>query len=138
MNAAHTLIPPASPGRWLWLTLWIGLAYAALGAGALALAGPPGYASPLYPPAGLALATALTYGWAALPGAWLGAFLVNAGLGLVRGQSGMALVTLPAIIALGAALQAGLGAALMRRFVGPAVVLNAPRDIALEIGRAHV
>ncbi len=131
MNAALTPTPPASLGRLLWLTLWSGLAYAALGAGALALAGPPGYASPLYPPAGLALATALTYGWAALPGAWLGAFLVNAGLGLVRGQSGMALVALPAIIALGAALQAGLGAALMRRFVGPAVVLNEPRHIAL-------
>ena len=115
----------------LWLTLCLGASYAALGGGALALAGPPGYASPLYPPAGLALAAALTYGRAAMPGAWLGAFLVNAGLGLVRGQSGMALVTLPAFIALGAAAQAGLGAYLMRRFVGPKVVLNAPQDIAL-------
>jgi PAS domain S-box-containing protein len=79
----------------------------------------------------VALAAVLTYGPAALPGAWLGAFLVNAGLGLVRGQSGLALVTLPAIIALGAAAQAGLGATLLRRFAGPLVVLNAPRDIAL-------
>ena len=115
----------------LGLTLLLSLAYAALGGGALALAGPPGYASQLYPPAGLALAAALTYGRSAWPGVWLGAFLVNAGLSLERGQSGMALVTLPAIIALGATLQAGLGAYLMRRFVGPQVVLNAPRDITL-------
>ncbi len=115
----------------MWLTLLIGLSYAALGAGALALAGPPGYASPLYPPAGVALAAALTYGRVAMPGVWLGAFLVNAGLGLTRGQSGMALVMVPAIIALGAAAQAGLGAVLLRRFVGPKVVLNEPRDIAL-------
>ena len=115
----------------LGLTLLLGLAYAALGGGALALAGPPGYASQLYPPAGLALAAALTYGRSAWPGVWLGAFLVNSGLGLVRGQSGLALVILPATIALGATLQAGLGAYLMRRFVGPQVVLNAPRDITL-------
>ncbi len=131
MNNVDASTPSVGPARVLWLTLLIGLAYAALGTGALALAGPPGYASPLYPPAGLALAAALTYGRAALPGAWLGAFLVNAWLGLTGGQSGMALVTLPAIIAIGAAVQAGLGAALLRRFVGPNVVLNAPRDIAL-------
>ena len=107
------------------------IAYAAVGAAALIMAGPPGYASPLYPSAGIALAAAVVYGRAAWFGAFLGAFAVNAGLGLLRGQSGLALLHLPALIALGAALQAAVGAMLIRRFVGPAVVLNAPRDIAL-------
>ena len=112
------------------VVLGTALAYAAAGALALMLAGPPGYASPLYPSAGIALAAVLTYGRVALPGVLLGAFAVNCGLGLVRHQSGLDLLLLPLMIALGATLQAGLGAWLVRRFVGPAVVLNAPRDIA--------
>jgi len=115
----------------LAVALLTAAAYVAVGAAAVLLAGPPGYASPLYPSAGIALAAALTFGRAAWPGVFLGAFAVNAGLGVLRGQSGLALLHLPALIALGAALQAGVGAALLRRFVGPAVVLNAPRDIAM-------
>jgi PAS domain S-box-containing protein len=124
--------PHAGPVRgWqvLAVTLTTALAYAATGGLALALAGPPGYASPLYPPAGIALVAAAIYGRAAWPGVLLGAFLVNTGLGLLRGQSGLALVTLPFVIALGAMLQAMAGAALLRRFVGTPLVLNAPRDI---------
>lgn len=135
LNLVVTSTPPggATPAliRTLWLTLLIGIAYAALGIGALALAGPPGYASPLFPPAGLALAVALTYGRSALPGVWLGSFLVNVSLGWVRGQSGLGLVLLPSIIALGALIQAGVAAALVRRFAGPVVVMNSPREIAL-------
>jgi PAS domain S-box-containing protein len=120
---------PQPPG--LWIAAGTALAYAAVGWLALLLAGPPGYASPLYPSAGLALAAVLVYGRAALPGVLLGAFAVNAGLGLLRGQSGASMLVLPLIIGTGAALQAGLGAALIRRFVAQPVVLNAPRDIAL-------
>ena len=129
----NTALPPSAPaGPWAQALVALGtaLAYAAVGALALLLAGPPGYASPLYPSAGIALAAVLTYGRAALPGVMLGAFAVNAGLGLIRHQSGLDLVLLPFLIACGAMLQAGVGAWLVRRFVGPAVVLNAPRDIA--------
>ncbi len=125
--------PPAPPSLWAQarIALATAFAYAAVGALALMLAGPPGYASPLYPSAGIALAAALTFGRAALPGVLLGSFVVNAGLGLLRHQSGLALLQLPLLIAFGAMLQAGVGAALVRRFVGPVVVLDAPRDIAL-------
>ena len=58
----------------------------------------------------------------------LGAFTVNLALGLLRAQTGLSLLSLPALIGVGAALQAALGAALMRRFVGQPAVLNAPRD----------
>jgi len=106
------------------------MAYAVVGWVALMLAGPPGYAAPLYPPAGIALATVLTWGRPAVLGVLAGAFAVNASLGLLRGQSGLALVALPFVIGLGAAAQAWLGAALVRRFVGKPLLLNEPRDIA--------
>ena len=105
------------------------LAYALVGAAALLLAGPPGYASPLYAPAGIALAAVLVYGRAALPGVLLGAFAVNTGLGALRGTSGLSGLALPLLIGAGATLQAALGAALVRRFVSQPLVLNAPRDI---------
>ena len=130
MNPVLPTSAPAGPRAQALVALGTALAYAAAGALALMLAGPPGYASPLYPSAGIALAAVLTYGRAALPGVLLGAFAVNAGLGLLRHQSGLDLVSLPLWIAFGAMLQAGAGAWLVRRFAGPVVVLNAPRDIA--------
>ncbi len=107
------------------------LAYVAVGALALMLAGPPGYASPLYPPAGLALAACLVGGAAVLPGVWIGSTLLNAGLGALRGADSLVdLLWLPAVIGTGAMLQAQLGAWLVRRSVGLPLVLNAPGDIA--------
>jgi len=125
-------LPISAPTPWAQarVALATAFAYATVGALALLLAGPPGYASPLYPSAGIALAAVLTYGRAALPGVLLGAFAVNAGLGLLRHQSGTDLVSLPFLIAIGAMLQAGVGAWLVHRFVGRVVALNAPRDIA--------
>ena len=115
-----------------WLVaLTTAAAYALVGGIGLLLAGPPGYASPLYPSAGIALAATLTYGRSALPGVLIGAFTVNAALGLLGAQTGLALLGLPLLIGAGATLQAALGAALIRRFVGQPTVLNAPRDIVL-------
>ena len=122
--------PQPTLGKALLIALATAAAYALVGAAALLLAGPPGYASPLYPSAGIALAAVMTYGRTALPGVLLGAFAVNAGLGALRDQTGLSLL-LPLLIAAGATLQAAAGAALVRRFVGRDVVLNAPRDIAL-------
>ncbi|MDP1651066.1 MAG: CHASE domain-containing protein [Rubrivivax sp.] len=131
--------PRAATPALAWLVaLATAVAYAAVGGLGLLLAGPPGYASPLYPSAGIALAATLTFGRAALPGVLLGAFTVNAALGLLRDQSGLALVLLPLLIGAGAALQAAVGAALIRRFVSQPVVLNAPRDIALAGGLGAV
>jgi len=53
--------PPSGPG-W-WVALATAVAYTAVGWLALLLAGPPGYASPLYPSAGLALAATLANSW---------------------------------------------------------------------------
>ncbi len=114
--------------RWAVILL-TALAYALVGALALGLAGPPGYASPLYPSAGIALAAVLCYGRSALAGVALGSFAVNAGLGALRGQHGIGPALLPLLIGVGAALQAGVGAALVRRYVAQPLVLSAPHDI---------
>ncbi len=126
-------VAPESSASWrtgpLPASVLTALAYMLVGAVALGLAGPPGYASPLYPPAGIALAALVRYGRGALPGVLLGAFAVNAGLGALRGQSGVQLVLLPLIIGVGATLQAGVGAALLRRYVPRPLVLDAPHDV---------
>ena len=54
------------------LTVYIAPAYALLGAFGLMLAIGPGYASPIFPAAGLALAVTLLSGRRAMPGVWLG------------------------------------------------------------------
>jgi len=106
------------------------LAYFATGLAALALAIPPGYASPLYPAAGIALASTLVYGWRMLGAVALAALLVNLALNSVRGWHGAAVLAMPFVIAVAAALQAGAGAALVGRFVGRPLTLTEPRDVA--------
>jgi len=118
----------ASPPAWRVASA-TALAYAAIGWLALLLAVPPGYASPLYPPSGLALVAALVYGRAALPGIFVGAFLVNIVLGAARGQTDVTAQLAPLAIGAGAMLQAALGAALVRRLVPQPLVLDSARDI---------
>jgi len=131
---ASTSLPGRAriPLQGLVISLATAVVYAAVGVAALALAGPPSLASPLYPSAGIALAAALVYGRAALLGVFLGALVVvTGGMLIARGPFGLDLLPVPLLIAVGATLQAGVGAALVRRFVSQPLVLNAPRDIAL-------
>jgi PAS domain S-box-containing protein len=104
-------------------------AYALSGGLALLLAGPPAYAAPLFPAAGVALAATLVYGRPALLGVLLGTLVVNGSLGLLRSVGGVAGLLLPLLIALGVLLQAGLSAGLVRRHVSQPLVLDAPRDL---------
>ncbi|MBA4177095.1 MAG: histidine kinase [Leptothrix sp. (in: Bacteria)] len=131
MNDSAATQVDARAGRAAALAVAAGtaLAYAVVGAAALLLAGPPGFSSPLYPSAGIALAAVLCYGRWALAGTLLGAVAVNAGLGVLRGAALQDAALLALVIGAGAALQAAVGAALVRRFVSMPLVLNAPRDI---------
>ena len=106
------------------------LAYVATGLGAVLLAIPPGYASPLYPSAGIALVCVIVFGQRMLPAVALGAFAVNLWLGTRRDLT-LASVALPALIGVGAALQAGVGAALVKRFVPQPLLLSEPREIVI-------
>ena len=132
---------PSQSGNGLhWAAALAGTAAAYLLAGLLSLqlAIPPSYASPLYPAAGIALAAVLSYGPRVVPGVALGAFLVNLTLSAQRGNLDLSALGLPAWIALGSALQAWAGAALVRRFAPHPDSLSEPRDIAVLFGLGAV
>jgi PAS domain S-box-containing protein len=109
----------------------VAIAYAIVAWLSLRLSQPPSEASPLYAPAGLALACALRYrGWG-LAGVALGALgVAGATLGLQH-DADPALLAIAVAITCGATLQAGAGAALVRRFLPGALTLAEPRDVAL-------
>src|SRR5437870_5625685 len=82
-------------------------AYCVSGRLGLLLAVPPGYATAVWPPSGIALAGVLAYGYRIFPGIWLGSFLINVWTGLDASSTAALLhsLPLPATIAAGAALQ---------------------------------
>ncbi len=129
-GAADGPDPARQRGGLLWPVLLTALGYFLVGKVALLLAIPPGYASPLYPSAGLALAATLVYGWRALPGVALGAMAANAPLTPLRGLADLAGLLVPLVTGVGAALQAGIGTALVRWRVRGPLVLGEPRDVA--------
>src|SRR5215469_12444619 len=67
----------ARDGR-LWKLGWWTIAYALLGKLGLLLAVPPGYATAIFPPAGIALAAMLVDGPITLPYTFLGSLVLNA------------------------------------------------------------
>jgi signal transduction histidine kinase len=87
----------------------------------LPLAIPPGYATAVWPPSGIALAALLVLGRRVWPGVWLGAALVN---GTVEASWLAA-----AIIASGNTLEALAGAALIRRYIGVPVRFMRGSDV---------
>ena len=88
----------------------LALAYFATALLALLPAIPPGYASPLWPPSGIALAALLIGGPRLWPGVWVGSFAANM---TIEASALSAFV-----IASGSALQAVAVAELVRRHVG--------------------
>jgi signal transduction histidine kinase/integral membrane sensor domain MASE1 len=82
---------------------------------------PPGYATAVWPASGVALAAALLAGGrTAGAGIWMGSFLLNLRFGLSTDSvlETLGTLTVSAVIATGAVLQAVAGAWLIRRFVG--------------------
>jgi len=132
--AAPATPSAAPPAAWLHWGLPLGLttiACAAAGFAALTLVVPPSYAALLHPAAGIALASVLVFGWRMLIGVGVGALVVQLSLGTAREHHGLAALAAPALIAAAAALQAAVGAGLVRRFVGRALTLTQPRDVAV-------
>ena len=96
------------------------LAYALLGSLGLTLAIAPGYASPLFPASGLALAALCWFGNRALPGIWLGSVLMNLCHGAIVGKLTPLSLLSVAIIGVGATLSAWVGCRLVNRWEGTA------------------
>ncbi|MBJ7310139.1 EAL domain-containing protein [Rugamonas sp. CCM 8940] len=118
-------------GHWRGLLLTnLGLCalYFLTGRAGLLLALPPGYASPLFLPAGIALAACVVGGARLLPAVALGALAINLVYPALSAQGVSASAVLAAAVAaLGATLQAWVGARLLRRYVEPG--LGAGRDV---------
>ena len=113
---------------WLAANLALCLLYFATGRLCLLLALPPGYASPLFLPAGLALAACVTLGPGLLPAVALGALAINLVYPSLEPQGISQAALLGAMAAaLGATLQAWLGSKLLRRYVDPSI--GAGRDV---------
>jgi PAS domain S-box-containing protein len=120
------------PYPYLGLVSGIAAAYWATGRLALLLAIPPGYATAIWPPAGIAFAAILLYGARVWPGIVLGSFLVNVWTAF-DATTVVALLTslaLPTSLGLGTALQALVGVWLVRRVVGFPTALDQGRQVA--------
>lgn len=85
----------------------------------LLLAIPPGYATAIWPASGIALAALLLYGYRLWPGVLIGSFLVNVPTSFDPSAKLTVFWSLlvPASIGVGAALQALVGAFLIKRFI---------------------
>jgi signal transduction histidine kinase/sensor domain CHASE-containing protein len=105
-----------------------------MGAGKLALllAVPPGYASPIFPPAGIAVAAALIGGPASLPWIFLGSLLLNWWTGYsVNHQIDEIGLAAAVVIAAASTAQAAMGGSTLRRVVGYPAPLDNSRDLSL-------
>ncbi len=121
---------PLAPSRAAWVVLLTAAAYTIVGWLALQLAVDSGYASPIYPAAGIGLAATLAFGRFGAVGTGIGALAVNlihtASIGATDPVSAL---VVPLISGLGALAQAALGAVLVHRFVAQPLTLREPRDI---------
>jgi len=106
-------------------------AYFVAGQLGLLLAIPQGFASPVWPASGIALGALLVYGNRLWPGVLLGSLLVEWSLhgNLSTFTRDPANLLLPTVIGSGAALQALLGAHLIRRALGFPVPLDDGRSV---------
>jgi signal transduction histidine kinase/CheY-like chemotaxis protein len=112
--------------------LALALAYFVTGKLGLLMAIPPGYATVVWPPSGIALAAILLYGARLWPGVVIGSFAVNIATsfnpdpgGWVTAKSAL----IPLAIGGGAALQSLFGAFLVRRAVGSPLELVREREV---------
>ena len=105
--------------------LLLTLVYVVGGKLGLMLALPPGYASPIFPPAGIAVAAAFIGGRKTLPWIFAGALLLNIWAGYSSNQQINTIGFVAAIaIAVASTLQAGIGGWMLRRVIGYPAALD--------------
>lgn len=123
----------AATSRWLRITLlstYLAAGYVVTGGFGLSLAAPPGYATGIFLPAGLAIATMLVFGTASLPGTFLGSFLLNIGVGYTIAHQLNTIGIVSALaIAAASAVQAWVGGHVLGRAIGRPLRLDSGRDV---------
>lgn len=96
----------------------------------LFLAVPPGYATPIFLPAGIAVAATFLAGATTLPGIFAGSLLLNIWVGYSRaGHVDVVESTAAFAIASATALQAVVGGTLFRRLLGYPATFDTPRQL---------
>ncbi len=118
---------------WLLQITGLALAYFITGKFGSYLAIPPGYATAIWPPSGIALASILIYGNRILPGIFLGSFLINLSTSLIANipAENFYSVVITLVIAGGSSLQALVGAYLLKRFTGFPNSLSSEKQVFL-------
>jgi PAS domain S-box-containing protein len=105
---------------WLWNVLLASVYFSAAKA-SLLLAIPPGYATAVWPPSGIALAALVLLGTRYWPGIWIGASIVNLTVAASFPEA--------AAIATGNTLEALAGAALIGRVIGSSNPIGRGEDV---------
>jgi signal transduction histidine kinase/integral membrane sensor domain MASE1 len=116
----------------LWPMATLAVLYALTGWMGSLVAAPPGYATLVWPAAGLALGTTLIFGRPVLPGVFLGSLIINCYLGGLLSPSEAITankLAVPLAIAAGATLQALAGHYLIVRFWGLPIKLQRVSDV---------
>lgn len=111
-----------------WEAALLVVAYFVAAKASLLLAIPPGYATAVWPPSGIALAAMLLLGNRAWPGIWVGAALAN--------YTVNSSLFLAATMGAGNTLEALAGAALARRYVGIPRRFERAREVVLFVAVA--
>ena len=116
--------------RGLLLYAALPIAYIVTGRLGLLLAAPPGYATGVFVPAGIAVTATFVAGAAALPGTFLGSFLLNLWTGyLIAGQLNLTQITAALVIAAASVTQAAIGGTALRWATGYPVPFDNASDI---------
>jgi PAS domain S-box-containing protein len=119
-------------GRRVAIYAVLPLAYVITGRLGLLLAVPPGYATAIFVPAGIAVGAMFMAGPSTLPGIFIGSLLLNIWIGYSIADHLTLLSAATAIvIALASTLQAALGGAVLRRVITYPAALDNPRDLVL-------
>jgi PAS domain S-box-containing protein len=119
----------AMRGRLLIYAL-LPLAYVITGRLGLLLAVPPGYATAVFMPAGIAVGAMFMAGPSTLPGIFIGSLLLNVWIGhSIADQFALLSVIAAFVIAVASTLQAALGGTVLRRVIGYPAAFDNPRDL---------
>ncbi|WP_444996937.1 CHASE domain-containing protein [Aliikangiella sp. IMCC44359] len=113
------------------LILGLCIIYAIVGRLALLLAIPPGYATAIFPSAGLAVAALIIWGYRLWLGVFLGSILLNLWVSVEQGVIGESQIWVAITAASGASLQAFVAAVLVKNILGRAIALVKEQEIAL-------
>jgi two-component sensor histidine kinase/integral membrane sensor domain MASE1 len=114
----------------LLLYVALPLAYVICGRLGLLLAVPPGFATAVFLPAGIAVTAMFVAGSGSLPGTFLGSFLLNVWISYsIKHQLDVVGVNAALIIALSSTIQAAAGGALLRKLIGYPASFDNLRDL---------